>query len=116
MRFRPIIAVAVFTLATGVVCAQNNVPLSDLKIRAEAGDKTATRQMAEAYYLGKGAEQDFKQAAFWYEKLAKQGDDVAQEQLKMVSAGMTSEQIKDAENQAKDWMAKAKKTWNGNSK
>ena len=55
--------------------------LNELKIRADAGDRTATRQLAETYYLGRGVEQDNKQAAFWYEKLAKQGDVRAQTTL-----------------------------------
>jgi hypothetical protein len=29
----------------------------------------------------------------------------------MVAAGMSGDEIKDAEKQAKDWMAKAKKVW-----
>ncbi len=86
MRFRTIVAVAVLALATGAACAQDDTALRDLKVRAEAGDKTATRQMAETYYLGKGVEQDFKQAAFWYEKLAKQGDVRAQTSLGLMYA------------------------------
>ena len=63
-----------------------NIPLKDLQIRAEAGDRTATRQLAEAYYLGKGVEQDFKIASQWYEKLAKQGDVRAQTSLGLMFA------------------------------
>ncbi|NBR30152.1 MAG: sel1 repeat family protein [Betaproteobacteria bacterium] len=63
-----------------------NIPLNDLQIRAEAGDRTATRQLAEAYYLGKGVEQDFKIASQWYEKLAKQGDVRAQTSLGLMFA------------------------------
>ena len=63
-----------------------NIPLQDLQIRAEAGDRTATRQLAEAYYLGKGVEQDFKIASQWYEKLAKQGDVRAQTSLGLMYA------------------------------
>ena len=80
------ITVLALTLASGAVMAQDNIPLNDLKIRAEAGDKTATRQIAEAYYLGKGVEQDFKLAAQWYEKLAKQGDVRAQTSLGLIYA------------------------------
>ena len=62
---------AVFQLAA----AQGKLSVEDLKIRAEAGDKTATRQLAEAYYLGReGVEQNFEEAARWYLKLAQQGD------------------------------------------
>ena len=39
----------------------------------------ATRQLADAYYAGRGGvEQSFPEAARWYEKLAKQGDVRAQ--------------------------------------
>jgi len=76
----------VFGLAAGLSHAQNNIPLADLKIRAEAGDKTATRQLAEAYYTGNGVEQDFKMAAQWYEKLAKLGDPRAQTSLGLLYA------------------------------
>jgi len=36
-----------------------NIPLNDLQTRADAGDRTATRPLAEAYYLGRVVEQDF---------------------------------------------------------
>ena len=79
---RRLIIIACTILAIGLVAgrtlAQDNIPITDLKMRAQAGDKTATRQLAEAYYLGKGVDQDYKQAAQWYEKLAKQGDVQAQ--------------------------------------
>ncbi len=90
MRNHPAIAITflALTLATGAGVAQdNNISLNDLKIRADAGDKTATRQIAEAYYLGRdGVEQDFKLAAQWYEKLAKQGDVRAQTSLGLIYA------------------------------
>ncbi len=86
LRRRLSAAVLVFLLAAGSVIAQDNVSIGDLKIRADAGDKTATRQLAEAYYLGKGVEQDFKLAAQWYEKLAKQGDVRAQTSLGLIYA------------------------------
>lgn len=90
VRNHPAIAIALLglMLAAGAAMAQdNNIPLNDLKIRAEAGDKTATRQIAEAYYLGRGGvEQDFKLAAQWYEKLARQGDVRAQTSLGLIYA------------------------------
>jgi uncharacterized protein len=74
-------ACALIAFGIGVGVAQN-VTLDDLKIRAEAGDKSATRQLAEAYYLGReGAEQNFSEAARWYLKLAQQGDVRAQTTL-----------------------------------
>jgi TPR repeat protein len=72
---------ALLAVGIGLAVAQN-VTLDDLKIRAEAGDKSATRQLAEAYYLGReGAEQNFGEAARWYLKLAQQGDVRAQTTL-----------------------------------
>jgi TPR repeat protein len=55
--------VLVLALASGATWAHDNISIADLKVRAAAGDKTATRQLADAYYLGRGVEQDFKQAA-----------------------------------------------------
>jgi TPR repeat protein len=59
------------------VSAQLNI--DDLTVRAEAGDKNATRQLADTYYLGRdGVEQNFGEAVRWYLKLAQQGDVRAQ--------------------------------------
>ncbi len=59
--------------------AQGKLNVDDLRIRSDAGDRSATRRLAEAYYLGRdGVEQDFSEAARWYLRLAKQGDVRAQ--------------------------------------
>lgn len=74
-------AVACALLAAGIPHAaeQGKLNVDDLKTRADAGDRTATRQLADAYYVGRdGVEQNFSEAARWYEKLAKQGDIRAQ--------------------------------------
>jgi TPR repeat protein len=63
------------------------------------------------YYEGKGVDKDLRWAYYWLTVAALQGDDIAQEHLKTVAAGMPREQIKEAETQAKDWMEKAKKGW-----
>jgi len=77
---------ALLAVGIGLAVAQN-VTLDDLKVRAEAGDKGATRQLAEAYYLGReGAEQNFSEAARWYLKLAQQGDVRAQTTLGLMYA------------------------------
>jgi TPR repeat protein len=69
-------------LAVAPAAAQDKkeaLNVEDLKLRADTGDRTATRQLAEAYYMGRdGVEQNFAEAAKWYEKLAKQGDVRAQ--------------------------------------
>lgn len=67
--------------------APAKVNVEDLRIRADAGDRGATRQLAEMYYVGRGGvEQNFAEAARWYEKLAKQGDARAQTSLGLMYA------------------------------
>jgi TPR repeat protein len=67
--------------------AQDKINTEDLKVRSAAGDRAATRQLAEMYYVGRGGvEQDFKEAAAWYGKLAKQGDARAQTSLGLMYA------------------------------
>jgi TPR repeat protein len=66
---------------------QGKVSVEDLKVRSDAGDKTAARQLAEMYYLGRGGvEQNFSEAARWYEQLARQGDARAQTSLGLMYA------------------------------
>jgi len=78
-----LVAVAAFGLAS----AQENVDVDDLRIRAGGGDKAATRQLADMYYSGRGGvKQDFREAARWYEKLAKLGDARAQTSLGLMYA------------------------------
>jgi TPR repeat protein len=67
--------------------AQDKINVDDLKVRSAAGDRGATRQLAEMYYVGRGGvEQNFAEAAVWYEKLAKQGDARAQTSLGLMYA------------------------------
>lgn len=67
---------------------QGKVNVEDLKVRSDAGDKTAARQLAEMYYLGRGGvEQNFSEAARRYEQLARQGDARAQTSLGLMYAG-----------------------------
>jgi len=67
--------------------APAKINIEDLKIRSNAGDKRATRQLAEMYYVGRGGvEQNFGEAARWYEKLARQGDARAQTSLGLMYA------------------------------
>jgi len=87
-------AVALLLIAgcLGVAAAQDkptpgNVSVEDLKVRSAAGDRSATRQLAEMYYVGRGGvEQSFSEAARWYERLAKQGDARAQTSLGLMYA------------------------------
>jgi hypothetical protein len=73
--------------AAALAPAQDKINIDDLKVRSDAGERGATRQLAEMYYLGRGGvEQNFSEAARWYEKLAKQGDPRAQTSLGLMYA------------------------------
>ncbi len=77
-----------FFCATCVAhAAEPQITIAELTLRADAGDRTAMRALAEAYYAGQnGAEQDFIKAADWYRKLAKTGDPRAQTSLGLMYA------------------------------
>ena len=63
------------------------INVEDLKIRSDKGDRSATRQLAEMFYVGRGGvEQNFAEAARWYERLARQGDARAQTSLGLMYA------------------------------
>jgi len=75
-------------IATGSLSAAGpGITLQDLTSRAEAGDRTAMRRLADAHYAGRdGIEQDFTKAADWYQRLAKAGDARAQTSLGLMYA------------------------------
>lgn len=86
IRLRALLVSCVLAFAPAA-WAQERIDLQDLRIRSEAGDRAATRALAEAYYLGRGGvEQDFAQAAQWYRRLATQGDARAQTSLGLMYA------------------------------
>lgn len=74
-------------LVLQVHAAGQSITVDDLMLRAEAGDRTAMRALADAYYVGRnGAVQDFAKAAGWYRRLAKAGDARAQTSLGLMYA------------------------------
>lgn len=82
-----LVALLLLCAACGAQAAESPVTINDLTIRADAGDRTAMRALAEAYYAGQdGAEQDFAKAADWYRRLAKTGDPRAQTSLGLMYA------------------------------
>lgn len=82
-----LIALLMFCAAFGALAAEPQITITDLTVRADAGDRTAMRALAEAYYAGQdGAEQDFAKAAGWYRKLAQSGDARAQTSLGLMYA------------------------------
>jgi uncharacterized protein len=77
----------ILTACAGLAGAQEVIELDAIKARAEAGDRKAGRLLAEMYYVGRGGvDQNFAEAARWYEKLAKQGDPRAQTSLGLMYA------------------------------
>lgn len=82
-----LIALLMFCAACGAIAAEPQITITELTLRADAGDRTAMRALAEAYYAGQdGAEQDFTKAADWYRRLAKTGDPRAQTSLGLMYA------------------------------
>ncbi|MBM3833758.1 MAG: sel1 repeat family protein [Verrucomicrobia bacterium] len=60
--------------------------LQDLRRRAESGDRLAQYDLAETYYTGAGAPQDFAEAARWFELSARSGYVKSQVTLSMLYA------------------------------
>ena len=81
---------AALLLAVAAGCAYAAAPgitIDDLTQRAQAGDRTAMRALAESYYAGReGAEQDFVKAAEWFRRLARLGDPRSQTSLGLMYA------------------------------
>lgn len=81
------LALLIAFAACGIHAAETNITITELALRAEAGDRGAMRMLADAYYAGReGAEQDFAKAADWYRRLAKAGDARAQTSLGLMHA------------------------------
>lgn len=86
LKITRLVALLMFCTAC-VAQAAAPITVEDLTLRAEAGDRTAMRALADAYYVGRnGAEQDFAKAAGWYRRLAKSGDARAQTSLGLMYA------------------------------
>ncbi|MGH8641303.1 MAG: tetratricopeptide repeat protein [Burkholderiales bacterium] len=86
-RASRVACVLLAAVCLGNAAAQDRIDVEDLRIRSDAGDRSAMRQLAELYYLGRGGVgQDFGEAARWYERLAKQGDARAQASLGLMYA------------------------------
>ena len=76
---------------------------------AQRGHVQAQHDLGMLYYEGQGVDKDARWAYYWIKVAALQGDDKAEESLKKVAAGMSADQIREADRQAAEWMAKAKK-------
>ncbi len=86
----PFLTIASSSIAAGLLLlAQSNafaVPgvdadLPDIRVSAEHGHIHDQIALGNAYLSGRGVDQDFKQAAYWYEKAAGAGDPDAQNEV-----------------------------------
>ena len=82
-----IIASVIACAACIAYAADPRLSVEDLTVRANAGDRSAMRTLADTYYVGRDSiEQDYTKAAEWYRRLAKLGDRNAQTSLGLMYA------------------------------
>jgi len=100
----------------GLSYANGDGVAQDYERAAQWYEKAAERTHIQAQYnlgllylQGKGVAKDPLRAYFWVKVAALQGDDRAQDSLNKVAAGMSAEQVRQAEAQADEWMKRAKK-------
>jgi hypothetical protein len=90
---------------TEVPARLSSAEISQLRVKAEAGDPTAQFAMGKAYEDGKGVPQSDEQAVEWYRKAAEQGNAPAQNDLGLIYlAGRGVERSKE---EALKWSHKA---------
>jgi hypothetical protein len=69
-------------LLAGCANLSNSGPnLAELQQRAESGDAVAQRLLGERYDFGQGVQQNYTEAAKWYQMAADHGDAIAQNNL-----------------------------------
>ena len=73
---------------------------------AEQGDAEGQRFLATMYYLGSGVSVDYVAAYMWCNLALTQGEEDAKIGIDEISVEMTEEQIAEAQNLSREWMAK----------
>ena len=68
-------------LMIGSITFAQNTNIATLKAKANNGDAKAQLNLGNAYSNGKGVEQSYSQAVYWWKKAAEQGNVVAQYNL-----------------------------------
>jgi TPR repeat protein len=76
---------------------------------SQIGHVNAQKNLAGMYWEGQGVEKNAQQAYFWFKVASLLGDDDSQDSLKIVAKVMKPGQLKEADEQADDWMKKYKK-------
>ena len=73
---------------------------------SEQGDAEGQLLLATMYYLGSGVSVDYVAAYMWCNLALTQGEEHAKIGIGEISAEMTEEQIAEAQNLSREWMAK----------
>ena len=76
---------------------------------ASIGHVLSQKNLAGMYWEGKGIEKSAQWSYYWFRVASLLGDDVSQDSLKIVAKAMAPGEIRDAENQAADWLKKYKR-------
>jgi TPR repeat protein len=102
IRIVPAALCCAFLLFAGCVSNSRITPaeLSDLRKKAEAGDRAAQLKVGQAYDFGNAGQRNYSEAARWYQLAADQGDATAQNNLGSLyerGLGMPTNHVKAAE-------------------
>lgn len=76
---------------------------------SQIGHVNAQKNLAAMYWEGQGVDKNPQQAYFWFKVAALLGDDDSQDSLKIVAKAMKPGEVREAEEQADEWMRKYKK-------
>ncbi|MEH6405216.1 MAG: tetratricopeptide repeat protein [Sneathiella sp.] len=80
--------------------------IKEWKPLAEQGDVKAQYNLGAVYENGKGVWQDYKKAHMFYNLAASNGDAIGGESRDKLAKKMTPQQISEAQNMAREWLAK----------
>ena len=92
-------------LMIGSITFAQNTDIATLEIMAKIGDTEAQFYLGVAYENGKGVEQSYSQAVYWWKKAAEQGLEIAQYNLG--AAYDNGKGVKQSYSQAVYWYKKA---------
>ena len=72
---KKILLITLFSIVSNLMHSQyyNNHKIEDLLIEAKKGNEIAQHFLADAYFRGKGVEQNYKQAFYWYNLIQANG-------------------------------------------
>ena len=77
--------------------------LTEWQAAAEAGDRRAMLALGRLFAKGLGAPQDYVEAHKWFNLAASRGEEAAVEERDALTAGMTPDQVAEAQARARAW-------------